>query len=90
MRINDKFEMNYDKDQWLLYEYKPGFNIVDGKKIPAIKKTGPRFYSSLPVLCSVVVDRSAGHACAKMECIKTAIQQAKKDLCVAICGGGWR
>lgn len=90
MKINEKFEIEFGGNCWLLYEWKHGFKNVGDERVPTLKKTGPTFHTTLPSVCSVVIDRSAGHACANAENIISAIRHAKIDLVIAISGGGWR
>jgi hypothetical protein len=88
IKINEKFEADYDGKCWLLYEWRNGFKIVDDLRYPELKRTGPSYYSAVEHLCSAVIDRSAGNACHDAGNIIEAVKKARSDLDAALHGGG--
>jgi len=89
IKINDDFDLDYTPGCWTLTEWRDGFKVKLDKRTPT-RTSRQTYYSSLIHAVSSVIDRSAGNACAESRSIIDAVIQAKNDLHMAICRGGWK
>ena len=77
LKINDRFETERDKYQWLLHEWTDGQDKHGNPK----KQRKTTYHASLKQVCETVIDRQAGDCedlaavCAMID--KTAVQMAQ-------------
>jgi hypothetical protein len=76
IKINQNFEIRYDRDCWILYEFRSGINRKTGEPTRGVKQS---YFPLLIQCCNEIINRSGGYE-GDVKDIVNAIENASEAI----------